>query len=123
MLSLDLFDSRYERDLREGAVDDLEARRIDDLNAKMQDLLARARNASPEMKAGLKREFDKVKAERDSYYMVRNETIGHGGLTGEGQTTPIATGLRHHARPENYGGYQPERSSRKDSWQRRPAQR
>ena len=43
MLSLDLFDSRYERDLREGAVDDLEARRIDDLNDRMQDLLARAR--------------------------------------------------------------------------------
>jgi hypothetical protein len=33
MFALDLFNTRYERDLREGAVDDLEARRIDDLNA------------------------------------------------------------------------------------------
>jgi len=76
MLSLDLFDSRYERDLREGAVDDLEARRIDDLNDRMQDLLARAREAkTPEHKAGLKREFDKVKDERDSYYKVREAGI------------------------------------------------
>ena len=76
MLSLDLFDSPYERDLREGAVDDLEARRIDDLNDRMQDLLARAREAkTPEHKAGLKREFDKVKDERDSYYKVREAGI------------------------------------------------
>jgi hypothetical protein len=67
MFALDLFNTRYERDLREGAVDDLEARRIDDLNAKMDDLLARARTAkTPEHKAGLKREFEKVKNERDT---------------------------------------------------------
>ena len=81
MLSLDLFDSRYERDLREGAVDDLEARRIDDLNAKMDDLIARAREAkTPEHKAGLKREFDKVKDERNSYFKVRNKMMDHGSL-------------------------------------------
>jgi hypothetical protein len=83
MFALDLFNTRYERDLREGAVDDLEARRIDDLNAKMQDLLARARNASPEMKAGLKREFDKVKNERDSYFKIKDECMGYGTMVGE----------------------------------------
>jgi hypothetical protein len=76
MLSLDLFNTKYERELTEGAVDNLEARRIDDLNEKMQDLLARARTANPEMKAALKREFDKVKEERDSYYHVKEDGIG-----------------------------------------------
>jgi hypothetical protein len=76
MLSIDLFDSKYERELREGAVDDLEARRIDDLNMRMLDLLDRAREAkTPEHKAGLKREFDKVKDERDGYYKVREAGI------------------------------------------------
>ena len=74
MFALDLFNTRYERDLREGAVDDLEARRIDDLNAKMDDLLARAREAkTPEHKAGLKREFEKVKNERDSYFKIKEQ--------------------------------------------------
>ena len=77
MFALDLFNTRYERDLREGAVDDLEARRIDDLNAKMDDLIARARTAkTPEHKAGLKREFDKVKDERDSYFKIKEELSG-----------------------------------------------
>ena len=79
MLSLDLFDSRYERDLREGAVDDLEARRIDDLNDRMQDLLARAREpayqANPGALAALKKQFQQVKDERDSYYKVREAGI------------------------------------------------
>lgn len=109
MFALDLFNTRYERDLREGAVDDLEGRRIDDLNAKMDDLIARAREAkTPEHKAGLKREFDKVKDERDSYFKIKDESMGYGTLTGEGQVTPTATGSRHHAKPENYGGYEPE---------------
>ena len=77
MFALDLFNTRYERDLREGAVDDLEGRRIDDLNAKMDDLIARAREAkTPEHKAGLKREFDKVKDERDSYFKIKEELSG-----------------------------------------------
>ena len=79
MLSLDLFDSRYERDLREGAVDDLEARRIDDLNDRMQDLLARAREpeyqSNPKALAALKKQFQQVKDERDSYYKVREAGI------------------------------------------------
>ena len=39
MLSLDLFDSKYERELREGAVDDLEYRRMNDLREKMEYLM------------------------------------------------------------------------------------
>jgi hypothetical protein len=79
MLSLDLFDSRYERDLREGAVDDLEARRIDDLNDRMQDLLARAKEpayqSNPRALAALKKQFQQIKDERDSYYKVREAGI------------------------------------------------
>jgi hypothetical protein len=102
MQVLDLFNTRYERELQEGAVDDLESRRIDLLNDRMQDLLARARESNyknnPAALASLKKQFQQVKDERDSYYKVR-----------EGRVTPTATGLRHHARPENYGGYEPER--------------
>ena len=99
MFALDLFNNDYERRLTEGAVDNLEARRIDDLNMKLDDLVARARTATtPEAKAALVKEFQKCKAERDGYYKINTE----------GQVTPTATGLRHHAKPENYGGYQPE---------------
>jgi hypothetical protein len=101
MFALDLFNTKYEQDLREGAVDDLEARRIDTLNDRMQELLARAREpaykTNPAALASLKKQFQQIKDERDSYYKVR-----------EGSVTPTATGLRHHARPENYGGYEPE---------------
>ena len=75
MLSLDLFDSKYEKNLHEGAVDQLEQHRIDVLNDRMQELLARARSASPEMKASLKQQFEKIKAERDSYYKIKEAGI------------------------------------------------
>jgi hypothetical protein len=79
MLSLDLFNTKYERDLAEGAVDDLEARRIDTLNDRMQDLLARARESqyqnNPKALAALKQQFQQVKDERDSYYKVREAGI------------------------------------------------
>jgi hypothetical protein len=43
----------------------------------MDDLIARARTAkTPEHKAGLKREFDKVKDERDSYFKIKEELSG-----------------------------------------------
>jgi hypothetical protein len=75
MLSLDLFDSKYERELHEGAVDKLEARRIDTLNDRMQDLLARAKEPAykknPAALAGLKKQYQQLKDERDSYYKVR----------------------------------------------------
>jgi hypothetical protein len=79
MLSLDLFNTKYERELREGAVDDLEARRIDILNDRMQDLLSRAKESqyknNPAALAGLKREYQRFKDERDSYYKVREAGI------------------------------------------------
>ena len=78
MLSLDLFDSRYERQLREGAVDNLEARRIDDLNMRMLELLDRAKEPAykknPAALAGLKRQFQKIKAERDGYFKINPAT-------------------------------------------------
>jgi len=74
MFALDLFNNDHERRLNEGAVDNLEQRRIDDLAMKMDDLVARARTATtPEVKAALIKEFQKCKAERDSYYHVKDE--------------------------------------------------
>jgi hypothetical protein len=79
MLALDLFNTKYEQDLREGAVDDLEARRIDTLNDRMRDLLARAKEpayqANPAALSALKKQFQQVKDERDSYYKVREAGI------------------------------------------------
>ena len=58
-------------DLFEGAIDDLEARRIQDLEAKMDDLSARAKATDdPKVKLALRHEFAKCKAERDSYYKL-----------------------------------------------------
>jgi len=87
MFALDLFNTDHERRLAEGAVDQLEQRRIDDLAMKMDDLVARAKEPAykknPAALAALMKEFQKCKAERDSYYMVRNETMGYGSLVGE----------------------------------------
>jgi hypothetical protein len=78
MLSLDLFNTKYERELQEGAVDNLEARRIDDLNMRMLELLDRAKEPAykknPGALAGLKRQFQKIKAERDSYFKINPAT-------------------------------------------------
>ena len=110
MFALDLFNNDHERRLSEGAVDQLEQRRIDDLAMRMDDLVARAKQATTtEVKQALMKEFQKCKAERDSYHMVRNETMGYGTLTGEGQVTPTATGIRHHAKPGVYGGFEKEK--------------
>lgn len=75
MFALDLFNTVYERALSEGAVDDLEARRIHGLNTKMLELMTRAKDATPEMRAALKREYAKVKEERDSYYKIKEAGI------------------------------------------------
>jgi len=110
MFALDLFNTDHERRIAEGAVDQLEQRRIDDLAMRMDDLVARAKKAdTPEAKQALMKEFQKCKAERDSYHMVRNETMGYGALTGEGQVTPTATGIKHHAKPGVYGGFEKEK--------------
>jgi archaellum component FlaC len=78
MLSLDLFDSKFEKKLHEGAVDNLEARRIDDLNMRMLELLDRAKEPAykknPAALAGLKKQFQKIKAERDSYFKINPAT-------------------------------------------------
>ena len=80
MFALDLFNNDYERRLAEGAVDQLEQRRIDDLAMKMDDLVARAKQVKdPEHKAALVKEFQKVKAERDSYFKIKDEGVGYGG--------------------------------------------
>jgi hypothetical protein len=79
MFALDLFNTRYERQLQEGGVDNLEARRIDDLNMKMQELLDRVKEpayqANPKALAALKKQFQQVKDERDEYYKVREAGI------------------------------------------------
>lgn len=121
MLSLDLFSSRFEKELHEGAVDNLEARRIDDLNMRMLELLDRAKEPAyrknPGALAGLKRQFQKIKAERDSYFKINPATgMNDSGTLGttkgrldDGQVTPTATGLRHHAKPGVYGGFEKEK--------------
>jgi hypothetical protein len=70
---LDLYETRepYQQ-----AIDRLEARRIEDLNNKMDDLITRAREATtPEHKAGLAREFQKCKDERDGYYKIKEQQV------------------------------------------------
>ena len=63
MFALDLFNNDHERRLTEGAVDQLEQRRIDDLAMKMDDLVARAKKATTaEAKSALMKEFQKCKA-------------------------------------------------------------
>jgi hypothetical protein len=81
---LDLYETRepYQQ-----AIDRLEARRIEDLNAKMDDLIARAREAkTPEHKAGLAREFQKCKDERDGYYKIKEQQVPN-------NTTPAHKGI------------------------------
>ena len=81
---LDIFESR---EPHQQAIDRLEQRRIEDLEAKMDDFARR----------GMKDEFLKCKEERDSYYAVK-----------EGNVITTPTGLKHQAKPGTYGGYEPE---------------
>jgi hypothetical protein len=77
MLTNDLFNTDYERRINEGAVDQLEQRRIDDLNMKMDDLANRVKSTTnPEHKKSLLKSFLDCKAERDSYYKLREAGIG-----------------------------------------------
>ena len=82
---LDLYEQRNpyqqnidERQLQEGGVDNLEARRIDDLNMRMLELLDRAKEPAykknPAALAGLKKQFQKIKSERDSYFKINPAT-------------------------------------------------
>lgn len=72
--------------LFEGAIDELEKRRIEDLEAKMDDLAIRAKESSdPRVIKALRHEFAKAKAERDSYYQIKEapgaETLQHNQST------------------------------------------
>ena len=81
MFALDLFNTDHERRLAEGAVDQLEQRRIDDLAMRMDDLVARAKKAdTPEAKQALIKEFQRCKDERDSYFKIKDECMGYGTL-------------------------------------------
>ena len=94
MFALDLFNNDHERRLAEGAVDQLEQRRIDDLSMKMDDLVARAftPTTTAEVKQALMKEFQKCKDERDSYYKVNTSKttneMGYGSL-GEDDMIPV----------------------------------
>ena len=117
---MNLLDLYEQREPYQQAIDKLEQRRIHDLNMKMADLLDRAKEPAykrnPEALTALKKEFQKIKAERDSYFGINPATgMNDSGTLGtvkgrldDGQVTPTATGLRHQARPGNYGGYEPE---------------
>jgi len=77
-------------DIFEGAIDDLEARRIEDLNAKMDDFLARAKESNdPKYKEAMRHAYAKAKAERDSYYKLKvdeapgAETLAHNERTAQ----------------------------------------
>ena len=98
MFALDLFNNDHERRLAEGAVDQLEQRRIDDLAMKMDDLVARAKTATtPEVKQALMKEFQKCKAERDNYYKIQDECMGYGSL---GETDDVPVGRMQPGTPE-----------------------
>jgi len=87
-------------DIFEGAIDDLEARRIEDLNAKMDDLTARAKaTTDSKFKEALRHEFVKAKAERDSYYKINVEEAGS-----PAQQAAIAINMKkHHQKPKTEG--------------------
>ncbi len=76
MLSIDLFDSKYERELREGAVDDLEYRRMNDLREKMEYLMQAYRQAdTDEVRNAIMARYNEYKTERESYTKVREQQV------------------------------------------------
>jgi hypothetical protein len=83
-------------DLAEGAIDELERRRIEDLEAKMDDLAHRAREATdPKHIAALRHDFARAKAERDSYHYVKE-------AGSPAQQAAIAIAMkRAHKKPKN----------------------
>ena len=123
MFALDLFNTKYERELKEGAVDNLEARRIDNLNMQMLELLDRAKEPAykknPAALAGLKKQFQKIKAERDSYFKINPATgmdpTGSLGTTkgklDEQHDSPVASAITRRIlmqRPDLLKQYGPE---------------
>jgi hypothetical protein len=123
MFALDLFNTKYEKELKEGAVDNLEARRIDDLNMRMLELLDRAKEPAykknPAALAGLKKQFQKIKAERDGYFKINPATgmdpTGSLGTTkgklDEQHDSPVASAITRRIlmqRPDLLKQYGPE---------------
>ena len=76
MLSLDLFATQFEKELREGAVDDLEYRRMNDLREKMEMLMQAYKKAdTDEVKAAIMKRYKEYKAEREGYMKVREQQV------------------------------------------------
>jgi hydroxypyruvate isomerase len=64
---------KKEPGVAEGAIDNLEARRIEDLNRLMDEILTRFRTEKlpAQYRDALKQRLEKLKAERNSYYHAR----------------------------------------------------
>jgi hypothetical protein len=76
MLSLDLFATQFEKELREGAVDDLEYRRMNDLREKMEMLMQAYKKAdTDEVKTAIMKRYKEYKAEREGYMKVREQQV------------------------------------------------
>jgi hypothetical protein len=76
MLSIDLFATQFERELREGAVDDLEYRRMTDLREKMEMLMQAYKKAdTDEVRQAIMKRYNEYKAERESYMKVREQQV------------------------------------------------
>jgi hypothetical protein len=89
MFVLDLFNSRHEKELHDGAVDNLEARRIEDLIDRMDYMMKAYKQAdSDEVRAAIKKRYEEFKAERDSYYKIKDECMGYGNVVGEAGPRP-----------------------------------
>jgi hypothetical protein len=96
-------------DIFEGAIDDLEARRIEDLEAKMDDYTARAKASNdPKYKEAMRHEYARAKAERDNYYKINvdeapgAETLAHNQSTDASNLQ--ALGLAEEDLEEHGGG-------------------
>lgn len=94
MLSLDLFASKFERELREGAVDDLEYRRMNDLRDKMEYLMQAYKKANTdEQRRAIMQRYNEYKNEREGYLKVREaenpqQPPAKGLLKGKDLVTP-----------------------------------
>jgi len=76
MLSLDLFATKFERELHEGAVDDLEYRRMTDLREKMEMLMQAYKKAdTDEVKNAIMKRYNEYKSEREGYMKVREQQV------------------------------------------------
>ena len=80
MFALDLFNTKYEKELKEGAVDSLEARRIDDLNMRMLELLDRSKEPA----------YKKCRVVKVQDGAAAAKADGKGDGKGDGKSAPKA---------------------------------